>query len=188
MLNIATGIPFLPLQTLWLNFTTQVSQAIGLGYGEPSERLMERRPREPGKPILDRGDTRWFIVAGLVMAVATLAVVAGAEHDHGEGLARTMGLTTFSLANLFFSFTAREKLGSVFSLDTFRDRTFVVASLVSAASIVLATELGFFQRILDTEELTGNQWLICLGAGGVIVVVSEVWKLFLRRGEAATAD
>src|ERR1700745_3050950 len=115
------------------------------------------------------------------MAAATLAVVAGAEHDHGEGLARTMGLTTFSLANLFFSFTAREKLGSVFSLDTFRDRTFVVASLVSAASIVFATELGFFQRILDTQELTGNQWLICLGAGLVIVAVSEVWKVALRR-------
>jgi Ca2+-transporting ATPase len=37
ILNIASGVPFLPLQTLWVNFTTQVFQAIGLGYGEPSE-------------------------------------------------------------------------------------------------------------------------------------------------------
>ena len=47
ILNIASGIPFTPLQTLWVNFTTQVFQAIGLGYGEPSEGLMERRPRKP---------------------------------------------------------------------------------------------------------------------------------------------
>ena len=52
ILNIVSGIPFLPLQTLWVNFTTQVFQAIGLGYGEPSEGLMERRPRKPEQPIL----------------------------------------------------------------------------------------------------------------------------------------
>ena len=52
ILNIAGGVPFLPLQTLWVNFTTQVFQAIGLGYGEPSEGLMERRPRKPEQPIL----------------------------------------------------------------------------------------------------------------------------------------
>ena len=37
ILNIASGIPFLPLQTLWVNFTTQVFQSVGLGYGTPSE-------------------------------------------------------------------------------------------------------------------------------------------------------
>ena len=52
ILNIVSGIPFLPLQTLWVNFTTQVFQSIGLGYGEPSEGLMERRPRKPEQPIL----------------------------------------------------------------------------------------------------------------------------------------
>jgi P-type Ca2+ transporter type 2C len=186
ILNIASGIPFLPLQTLWVNFTTQVFQAVGLGYGAPSEGLMERRPRKPEQPILNRADTRWFIVAGLVMAIATLAVIAGAEDAEGEILARTMGLTTFSLANLFFSLTARDALHSVFSLDTFNDRTFIVTSLLSVAAIIFATELRFFQRILDTVELTGNQWLICIGAASAIVVVSEAWKFVLRRRAAET--
>ena len=126
ILNIVTGIPFLPLQTLWVNFTTQVFQSVGLGYGAPSAGLMERRPRKPEQPILTRADTRWFVVAGLVMAAATLAVIAGAEHDEGDELARTMGMTTFAIANLFFSFTARDELRSVFSLDTFNDRTFLI--------------------------------------------------------------
>jgi P-type Ca2+ transporter type 2C len=185
ILNIVSGVPFTPLQTLWVNFTTQVFQSVGLGYGEPSERLMERRPRKPEQPILTRPDTRWFVVAGLVMAATTLAIIAGAEHDQGKELARTMGLTTFSIANLLFSFTARDKLRSVFSLDTFNDRTFVMASLLSAGAIIFGTELRFFQRILDTIELTGNQWLICIAGGAVVVVVSEVWKFFLRRQEPA---
>jgi P-type Ca2+ transporter type 2C len=93
-------------------------------------------------------------------------------------------MTTFALANLFFSFTARDALRSVFSLETFNDRTFLTTSLMSVAAIIFATELRFFQRILDTVELTGNQWLICIGAALIIVLVSEVWKFVLRRQEA----
>jgi P-type Ca2+ transporter type 2C len=185
ILNIASGIPFLPLQTLWVNFTTQVFQSVGLGYGEPSEGLMERRPRKPGQPILTRADTTWFVIAGIVMAVGALAVAAGAENSHTEQLARTMALTTFAIANLVFSFTTRDDLESVFSLDTFKDRTFVIAALASAVAIIVGTELQFFHRILDTVELTGNQWLICIGAGLPIVVVSEIRKWLLRRRQAA---
>src|SRR5213079_2959608 len=83
------------------------------------------------------------------------------------------------------SFTARDKLRSVFSLDTFADRTFLLTSLLSAAAIIFATELRFFQRFLDTVELTGNQWLICIGAALTVVVASELWKFFLRRAEPA---
>jgi Ca2+-transporting ATPase len=181
ILNIASGIPFLPMQTLWVNFTTQVFQAIGLGYGEPSEGLMKRRPRKPEQSILTRRDTRWFVIAGIVMAAATLAVAAGAEHDKGEALARTMALTTFAIANLVFSFTARDERQSVFSLDTFNDGMFIRCSLLSAGSIILATEFGFFQRVLDTVSLTGNQWLICIGAGLTVLVASEIRKFLLRR-------
>jgi Ca2+-transporting ATPase len=182
ILNIASGIPFLPMQTLWLNFTTQVFQAVGLGYGEPGEDLMKRRPRKPERPLLTRADTWWFVIAGLVMAAATLGVVAGAEDAEGDGLARTMGLTTFAIANLAFSFTARDELRSVFSLETFSDRTFLMASLMSVVAIVVATELQFFHRILDTVPLSGDQWLICIGAGLTIVAASEIRKLLLRRG------
>jgi Ca2+-transporting ATPase len=184
ILNIASGIPLLPLQTLWVNFTTQVFQSVGLGYGAPSEGLMERKPRKPENPILSRPDTIWFIVAGFAMAAATMAVIAGAEDAQGEDLARTMGLTSFALANLFFSFTARDKLRSVFSLDTFNDRTFLITTAMSVVAIVAATELAFFHRLLDTVSLTGEQWWICIGAGAVIVLVSELWKFVLRRREA----
>jgi Ca2+-transporting ATPase len=181
ILNIVSGIPFLPLQTLWVNFTTQVFQSVGLGYGEAGEGLMARKPRKPAEPLLTRRDTRWFVIAGLVMAVATLAVAAGAEHSQGKELARTMALTTFAIANLVFSFTAKDEKRSMFSLDTFNDRTFLFTSLLSVLAIIFATELQFFQRILDTVELTGNQWLICTGAGLTVVVASELWKLWLRR-------
>jgi Ca2+-transporting ATPase len=187
ILNIVSGIPFLPLQTLWVNFTTQVFQSVGLGYGEAGEGLMERKPRKPDEPLLTRRDTRWFVIAGLVMAASTLAVAAGAEHSQGKELARTMALTSFAIGNLLFSFTAKDEKRTAFSLDTINDRTFLFTSLLSVGAIIFATELRFFQRFLDTVELTGNQWLICIGAGMIVVVVSEVRKALLRRHVASSA-
>ena len=52
--NVVGGVPFVPLQTLYVNFTTQVLQAIGLGYGRPAEGLMKRKPRPSDEQILPR--------------------------------------------------------------------------------------------------------------------------------------
>jgi Ca2+-transporting ATPase len=42
---------------------------------------------------------------------------------------------------------------------------------------VLATELGFLNRLLDTVSLTADQWLVCLVVSLAVVVVAEVRKL-----------
>ena len=70
--NVVGGVPFVPLQTLYVNFTTQVLQAIGLGYGRPADGLMQRKPRASGERILPRPLLIWVAIAGLVMGGATL--------------------------------------------------------------------------------------------------------------------
>ena len=76
--NIAGGIPFFPLQTLWVNFTVDVFQAIGLGYGKPADGLMRRKPRPANEAILPTRLLAWLVVGGLVMGVGALAVIAWA--------------------------------------------------------------------------------------------------------------
>src|SRR6476469_8780187 len=93
--SVAGGVPFLPLQTLWVNFTTQVFQAVGLGYGKPGEGLMRRKPRSPDTPILTRSRLVYLALAGLVIGGATLGVTWWAEDHRSLLVARTMGLTTF---------------------------------------------------------------------------------------------
>ena len=107
--NIVGGVPFVPLQTLWVNFTTQVFQAIGLGYGEPSPGLMERKPRPENEPILPtrRCSCGWRS-CGLVLGGTTLGVIWWADDAHDTAVARTMGMTTFAIANVFLSFAVKD--------------------------------------------------------------------------------
>jgi Ca2+-transporting ATPase len=187
--NIVGGVPFVPLQTLYVNFTTQVFQAIGLGYGRPADGLMKRKPRASGEQILPRPLLLWIGIAGVVLGGATLGVIGWADDHYGSSeVARTMGLTTFAISNVMFSLCTRDERRSVFSLGVLEDRTFLLCSGASFGAILLGTELGFFQRILHTVHLDLHQWLVCIVVGLAIVPVSEARRLLLeRRGSAAGA-
>jgi P-type Ca2+ transporter type 2C len=182
--DIAGGVPFLPLQTLWINFTTLLFQAIGLGYGRPAVGLMQRKPRQPDRPILTRGGFTWLMSVGLVMGVGTLGVLSWAEQAHTQAIAHTMGVVTFSLYALFFSIATRDERRTAFSLDTFSDAKFVIATGVSVLTLLLTTVFGPLQAFLKTTSLDVRQWGICVAVALSIVVVSEISKA-VRRHTAA---
>ncbi len=185
--NIVGGVPFVPLQTLWVNFTTQVFQAIGLGYGEPASDLMERKPRPEKEPILPTEILAWLAFVGFVLGATTLGVIWWADDAHDTAVARTMGMTTFAIANVFLSFAVKDDRRSMLSPETYADRRLLKATALSAIAIVFGTELGILQRILHTVSLTGREWAICILAALTVVVVTELRKLYLRSRESRPA-
>ena len=190
LLNILGGIPFLPLQTMWLNFTVNVFQAIGLGYGKPREGLMEVPPRPKEQRIMPRRLTTWLVFIGLVMAAGTLGVLAWADGLYGEAVARTMGLTTFSLFRLFSSLETADEDESLFGGSILANKPLLVATGLSVLTIILGTELGFFQRLLGTVSMSLEQWAVCLVVPLSLIVVEEVRKLLKIRagGEPVAAQ
>jgi Ca2+-transporting ATPase len=181
ILNIGGGVPFLPLQTLWINFTTMLFQAVGLGYGEPGAGLMERPPRDPEEPILSRPTMLWLVTIGLVMGAATLGTIAGAESAFGRPVALTMGVVSFSLACLVFSLATRDEARTVFSLDTLADKTLVRCTAATLVTLLLTTVFGPLQTFLGTVALSTTQWLICAGAPLLVLLASELRVLVRRR-------
>jgi P-type Ca2+ transporter type 2C len=186
--NVVGGVPLVPLQTLWVNFTTQIFQAIGLGYGEPASDLMERKPRPTDEPILPRELLLWLVGAGIVLGGTTLGVIWWADDAHGQAVARTMGMTTFAIANVFFSYVVKDPLRSVFTVETYADRRLLMATGLSGVAILFGTELGILQRILGTVSLTGREWVACILVAFSVVVASELRKLVMRRRAAAAGE
>ncbi|MDD7941620.1 cation-transporting P-type ATPase [Actinomycetospora lutea] len=184
ILTIAGGVPFLPLQTLWINFTTLLFQAIGLGYGQPAAGLMDRKPRQPDQPILPRALMVWLVIVGLIVGIGTLGVIRWAEVVYTRPIAHTMGVVTFSLFALFFSIATRDERRTVFSLDTFSDKTFNIATGVSILTLILSTVFEPFEKLLETTSLDLPQWLICTAVALSVVVASEIRKA-IRRGRSA---
>jgi Ca2+-transporting ATPase len=185
--NILGGVPFLPLQTLWINFTVTVFQAVGLGYSKPREGLMAEPPRPKDQPILPRPLAIWLLAVGLLMAGVTLAIIVWSSNVFGEAIGRTMGLVTFSLLHLFFSLETSDERRTIFSSQLLENPTLIKASAASLLSIFLATTFGPLQRMLDTTELTIEQWAICAVAAATVIVLAEARKLVGRRSAPVVA-
>jgi len=179
--NIVGGTPFLPLQTLWVNFTVNVFQAIGLGFGQAAPGLMERKPRSAKEPILPRSRVFYVVAIGVWAAIATLTLLAVDEGATNADHARTMGMTAFSIFCMIFGLEASDERASLFSAQTLRNPTLIRTTLLSIVTIIVATELHFFQSLLKTTSLNLTEWAICLGVGASVIIVAEAWKFVLRR-------
>jgi Ca2+-transporting ATPase len=179
--NVAAGVPFEPLQTLWLNFTTDLFLAVGLGYGVAATGLMQHRPRPSGEAVLPRPLLIWLAIVGFVMGASTLGVISWATNPHGVALARTMGLTTFALAHVFFAVCTKDERRTIFNLDTLADKPLLVSVGAAITVIILTTTLSPFQRLLHTGELKLQEWLVCIGVALLVPIVSELRKLLIHR-------
>jgi Ca2+-transporting ATPase len=182
--NVLAGVPFVPQQTLYVNFTTQVLQSIGLGMGEPTEGLMERPPRKSDEQVMPLPLAIRLAIYGAIQAASTLIIIQLISiNQSDETLARTMGLVTFSFANLFYGLSCNDLKASAFSRSLLANGTLLRMSGISLVFIIIGVQLDFLNRLLKTTELSIDQWIICVVAGSAILWVMEVVKFFGRRSE-----
>jgi Ca2+-transporting ATPase len=181
---IAGGIPFTPLEILWVNFAIDIPIAIALGFGAASSGLMERKPRPVSAPVVARGQWVVIVILGLVMSVGTLLLLEYAHPVSGVTavVAGTMALTTFSLFQVFTGLTARDETRTIFTRDILEDRRQAALFGLSLLLLFLVTQTGFLQRLFNTTSLTLGEWLVCIGISATLIVVDEVIKVFLRHG------
>ena len=188
LFNVLAGIPFEPLQVLWINFTIGIFLAIGLGLGNPTPGLMQRPPRKAGEQILPMRLAVRLVALGLMMAVSALGViqyaVAGAQW--GDTVARTMGVVTFSFATIFFALETNDELRSVFSREMLASRRLLQMCGWSLLATFLITAPDFMHKIFTTTDLTIGQWVICIAVASLVLWVAEIVKVFRRRAAKST--
>ena len=175
--TICNGTPINPLQILWINFAVDVPLALGLGFDAPTPGLMKRRPRSMSEPVIATRMAIRLGVTGLLIAVGTLIVVAWAEPRHGVAVATTMGFITMAMLHIVAAFEWRDPTRSVFHHDSIANGRFNLLMLLAFALAFFATTIGALQRMLDTVQLTGDQWRPCLIAVGGYFVLAEIGKL-----------
>ena len=72
-------------------------------------------------------------------------------------------------------------------LGTFADKTFLIATGVSASALLLATVFAPLAVFLKTSSLDVQQWLICTGVALSIIVISQIRKAVQRRTATGVA-
>ena len=180
-LGIASGageaivLPLTAAMILWINLVTDSGPALAVGIDPPSQRLMQRPPRDPRLGIITPAMWRGIFIVAAVMGAGTLGVLDAALPGGlfaGEGgieHARTLAFHTLVLFSLFTVFAARSDQASVMR-DLFTNGWLWLAIAVSLTLQGAVLYLPALQRAFNTVPLTARDWIIA-----VVVASGALW-------------
>ena len=181
-LNINDGVAMTPTMVLFLNFFVTLFAVIAIGYDPGDPDVMQRPPRDPSQPLANRqAVTKWAGYGIVIFLASLLPLVFGPDEPSTSSASASMTMTfvVVGLATIGSALVMRRDPASGLAPPVLPAlRTLAVPVVL----MVLATELGFLQRGLMTQPLTGSQWLVCLGLGlaGPAVVEADKWLRRLR--------
>ena len=183
-------LPITPLQILWVNMITAVTLSLALAV-EPAEGdVMQRPPRGPDEPLLDRLLV-WrvaFVSAVLLGGVATLfahATAAGATLE----TARTIAVNALVMFEAFYLLSARHITTPVLNREGFFGNRVALAMVVVVVMLqLLMTYVPVMQQLFGTAPLAAVEWARLLAVSVLVVPLVEAEKLVVRRRTLRTSD
>ncbi|WP_114965213.1 HAD-IC family P-type ATPase [Alkalilacustris brevis] len=171
-------LPIAPLQILWVNMVSSVALAMSLAFEPPEREVMQRPPRKPDAPILSRYILwRVFLVSLLfsagIFGQFLLAQAGGASIE----VARTMAVNTLVAMEVFYLFSVRKRLGSIFTREAIVGTPAVLIAVGLVVVLQSAfTYLPFMQVLFGTTALSPWQLAQCIIPGVLVLLVLECDK------------
>jgi Ca2+-transporting ATPase len=183
------GVPLSPLQILWMNLVTDGVPALALAVEPGRPIVMRQPPKDPEESIFARGLGPYMIRIGIVLAIATIAMMAwayGFTHQNTAGGTlspdrwKTMVFTTLCLAQMGHALAIRSNTRLLIQLDPFSN-PFILASVVFTTILqLLLIYVEPLRNFFGTHVLTLQELLVCFGFSAIIFVWIEFEKLFVR--------
>jgi magnesium-transporting ATPase (P-type) len=175
-------MPLVPTQLLWINMVSAITIQFAFLFEPAEEGLMKRMPRKSNQAFLNRKDV-WqivyvsFLIAGLGISAFKWLTL----QDISTVVASTVTLNVIVVGKIFYLFNIRTPKPAL-SKDIFRNP---MAFAIIAVLLILQagiTYLPFMQVIFSTANLDWHLWLIPVFAGIVVLIVTELDKLWgIRR-------
>jgi Ca2+-transporting ATPase len=176
-------IPLTAIQLLWLNLVTDGAPALALGTEPGDPDIMDRPPRPPQEPIINRYMQIGIVVQTIAITAVTLGAFAIGRFINPEHIefAETMAFVTLSISELFRAYTSRSEFFPLLKIGVFRNKFMNWAVLGSLVLIMLVLYVPFLQPIFNTNPLGLAQWLEILPLVLIPSIAAELTKVQIRK-------
>jgi len=171
----------LPLQLLFLNILTDVFPALALGIGEGRRGIMEKPPKKPEEPILNRRSWRAIIVYGAVLALFVFGAYYYARTAMGAAFGITNNVAFFTLAfsQLFHVLDMRDDDESIFRNQVTRNKYVWMAVALCTAVILTAYLLPGLSSLLSLQDMQIAHWLVvAIAVSGALLSIQALKSAF----------
>ncbi|WP_299877812.1 cation-transporting P-type ATPase [uncultured Cocleimonas sp.] len=175
-------LPLTPVQILWVNMITAVTLALTLAF-EPSEKgVMQRPPRDPKQPLLNRYLIWRIAFVSIILMLGTFGMFLW-QLDQGMNIeyARTVAVNTLVLFEIFYLFNVRYITAPILNWHGLTGNRYVLI----AVGLLILLQLGFtylppLQSLFGTTAIDLATWLSIILVTSSVLIMVEIEKLILR--------
>ena len=182
---VGLPMPFAPVHLLFINLLTDSLPAIAICMEPARKDLLDRKPRDPKEPILNRSLLGKIFGQGLLIGIATMAAFyIGYGSTQNAALAMTMAFATLTLARLFHGFNCRGEK-SIFRLGLGSNKYSLMAFAAGIVLLAAVLLLPFLETLFQVAPLTlANVGMIVLLAilPTVCIQIFKVIRDLVKKG------
>ncbi|MBS3814993.1 MAG: cation-transporting P-type ATPase [Hadesarchaea archaeon] len=176
-------LPILPLQILFLNVVTDIFPAFALGVGEGSQKIMEKKPRNPKEPVLTKRHWLGISTYGILISIGVLIafIISSLQFGmfiNGEPNHKvvTISFLTIAFAQLWHVFNMRDKGSNFLKNEITQNKYIWLALALCSGLLILATYAPGLSNVLQTLDPGIEGWLIILPMSLFPWFIGQTWN------------
>ncbi|MFN6564040.1 MAG: cation-translocating P-type ATPase [Nostoc sp. ChiSLP01] len=180
---LATVLPILPIQILWLNMVSSVGLIAPLAFEPKSGQVMQQPPRNPREKLLSGSLLQRILAISVFNWVVIFGVFQWILQTTGnEALARTMAINGLVAAEVFYLLSITQFLPSL--VTRIQGKRTPVAYAPAIGIVVVAilqflfSQWSIMNQFFGTTPLALTQALICMGVGLPVVFIAFILQHF----------
>lgn len=175
-------LPITAVQILWVNMVTAVTLALTLAFEQAENNVMDRKPRRSDEPILSKLIVWRIAYVSLILLAGTFGLfLLYKQRGFSHETARTVAVNTLVCFELFYLFSSRFFVESVFSRKGFLGNPYVLyASGILIVLQAVFTYAPFMQHLFASVPLGASDWLLIVLVSSSVLFLVELEKFLLR--------
>lgn len=169
-------LPLQATQLLWINMISAITIQFAFIFEPAEPGIMNRKPRKTGNKLMSRHDVWQMAYVSVLMAVISLIAYDWLLAQRvSEAVASTVMVNTVVMSKIFYLFNIRTS-ESAFSKASFTNpMAFLIIGVMIILQLLL-TYVPFMQGAFSTESISMVGWLIAIGAGIIVLLLTELDK------------
>lgn len=175
---IGLPIPLLAVQIIWLNFITDGFFVVALAQDTETEKGLVSVKEVDTDNLVDKLMIVRGILMGGAMLVCTMPIFYYFLKNYPLDYVRSVTLLTLAVSQWFNAFNVRSRGKSIFFLRPSGWLLAAVGIVFVLQVFALGTDLG--NKLLGTQNLSLNHWILAFAASTVVIWVEEARKIISK--------
>ena len=175
-------IPLVATQLLFVNLLTDAFPAFALGMEGKEPGIMEKRPRNPKEPIINKEMRASVAARAITICVGALgAFLVGLHIFDDYALAISMCFFTLVASELLVAYSSKAETFIGFGRRLFNNKFLNISMGLSLAILLAVMYVPFLNYVFTTVPLNVTQFTICAGFILLPILGNEFSKRFSQK-------